>query len=84
MGELRQYYIGSFNVVLNDLEMQYLEKHVEHLVRKDRDKKDFEEIVRILKSKNLVFNDLMETPNGHTYLAALTLMNVNKVDNEKN
>ena len=34
MGDLRQYYIGSFNVVLNDLEMQYLEKHVEHLVRK--------------------------------------------------
>ena len=40
--------------------------------------------MRILKSKNLVFNDLMETPNGHTYLAALTLMNVNKVDSVKN
>ena len=61
--DLRQYYIGSFNVRLDCYEMFQLEKLKDLVIRKDTDPADFKTMLKIFKSKNLVFKGLMDSPN---------------------
>ena len=77
--DLRQYYIGSFNVRLDGYEMFQLEKLKDLVIRRDTDKEDFKTMLKIFKSKNLVFRDLMESPNGESYLHAMLVMKITKV-----
>ena len=78
---LKQFYIGSFNVVLNAFEMKYLTDLLEKVVRRDENPKPFKEMIKIFSSKNLVFQDLMDS-TGQTYLAGMLLMKVAKVDTD--
>ena len=77
--DLKQYYIGSFNVRLDGLEMRFLEKLINRTVRRQEDPKVFKEMLKLFDSKNLVFKDLMKS-DASEYLAALVLKDVVKVN----
>ena len=80
--DLKQYYIGSFNVNIDSFEMRLIEKHKLQLLRRDGDresKKGFAEMVKFLDAKNMVFKDLMKSDVAE-YLTALYITNATKVD----
>ena len=73
--DLRQFYIGSFDIRLSDIEYNYLQTVHERLIRREEDASDFRKICVMMIMKSVVFKDLMES-TGKTYLAAIYLMNL--------
>ena len=79
--DLKQYYIGSFNVRLDGLEMRFLEKLIHRTVRRQEDPKVFKDMLKLFDPNNLVFKDLMKS-DASEYLAALVLKDVVKVNTD--
>ena len=84
--DLRQFYIGTFDIRLDGVDLEWLQSVHETLIRKDRkvgvDKDgndifdpDFPKMVKLMIDKNVIFKDLMES-TGNSYLEAVYLMNI--------
>ncbi len=73
---LKQFYIGQFELRLDEADLSNLKNEVENrmLIRKDEaTAKQFNDSTRLLKKHNVVFTHLMDT-TGDSYLARLYLM----------
>ena len=58
--DLRQFYIGTFDIRLDGIDLQWLNEVHEKLIRKEN-KRDFKKMVDLMISKNVIFKDLMES-----------------------
>ena len=78
-GDLRQFYIGTFDLKLDPIEYAWLNDNVDRMIRRERDNGDFKKAWMLLSSQSVVFSDLMDS-TGKTYLAAMYLTNLTDSD----
>ena len=80
-GDLKQFYIGSFDVRVNGNDEKFMRGVENKIARRGETEegKDFAHLRNLLKSKNVVFAHLM-TSAGDSYLEAIYVMNLSQSD----
>ena len=73
-GNLRQFYIGQFELRLNGEEQIYIESIENKLITRNDNAEDFGKTAKLLVRSNAVFAHLMDSV-GNSYLAGFYLMN---------
>ena len=83
---LQQFYIGEFELRLDEADLSYLKNDVEDrmLIRKEPETaKQFYDTTRLLNKHNVAFAHLMDT-TGDSYLAAIYLMKIRVAGDQEN
>jgi len=95
--DLVQFYVGTFDVSLDNVDHLYLQSDEDMLLRRGEGKRggdkkgtkkvnkttaaDFAKVAKLLASKNVIFSNLMDM-SGNSYLEAIYLMNIFTSDTE--
>ncbi len=86
MKNLRQFYIGQFELRVDEADLSWLKKDIEDrmLIRGEEGTgKEFTDTCKFLKQHNVIFANLMDS-TGNSYLAGLYLMKVTPADSQGN
>ena len=80
---LKQFYIGSFELKIDDTDLKWLKNEIEDrmLIRKDEaTTEDFRTVCKFMSKHNVFFAHLMDT-TGDSYLAGIYLMKTGDSNN---
>jgi hypothetical protein len=76
-GDLEQFYIGTFDLRIDKLDLDFLKKVENQMMRRGgtAEGSDFKRLAQLLMSKNVAFSHLMDS-TGKSYLEAIYVMDV--------